>query len=1040
MKIKFLQATTLFIGLFFCSFNIAFSQDTKSVKGIIKDKASEGIPYANIQIKGSLAGAVADVDGNFSINLPNLNTTLVFSSLGYQTKEIEVKNTSFLDVKLEDQYSELNETVVVGYGTLQKSVITGAISSVKNKDFRDQPVTAVGNAIQGKLAGVNVVSPSGTPGAGLLFNIRGSFSPLYVVDGIPLISENNSILESSYDLSGAAVGKGQSVSSISDINPNDIESIEVLKDASAAAIYGARAANGVVLITTKRGNSERTEFGINQYTGIQERTRTIDFMSASEMKDLLKDGLNQDRLIYEKDKTAFDDIDGFNPAIFSTNLNDSIYNNDVNTVWLDEVLQRAPINNTEIYARGGNARTRFHISGNYFNQQGIVTNSGFKRLSTRFNFDHKVNEHFSLGNTLMLARSVNKRSFNDNTYSGIITNAIGASPWMPAYLEDGSYAEYDDYQATWLSDNPVKTINEVSAISTTNRVLGSIFGEYKFNKDLRFKTSWSIDYTDLTDNQYFSPLTYDAIEVRGRALYNSYKGLNWLSENILAYHKTFGEEHTFDLVAGTSVQEAQSRRLGFKGEQFTNIANLSEISNAGQITKRPASSGALGLVSYFGRLNYDFKNKLILSGSFRVDGSSRFAEGNRYASFGSTSLGYRIISSDDATSQKLITDLKARVSFGTTGDQEIGDFSQKNGYASGTYNGNASLIPFNLANPDLTWQKNTILNAGLDFELKKGRIVGAIEAFVSNKRGLLFASRVPGTTGFGSITSNAGTIQSKGVELTLNTTLINRGRFRWTVGSNASFIQNKYTELAEDNQIVSAYSDIAPTHIIQVGQPVGTFWGLKFDGVDPETGDATFIDKNDDGVIDNNDAQVIGRAFPKAFGGFNTNLTYKRFDFAMAAQFSIGNQVYNLIRPTYENLGWIDGGWDENYSITNFYANNSKNILSRWKKPGDVTDVPRASVLTQNYAEASSMYVEDASFLRIRTMNVGYNFKHVKGFFETARLYFQVQNPFVFTKYSGFDPEVSSTGGDRGAEQTAGVDYAAYPQARTYTLGANITF
>jgi TonB-dependent starch-binding outer membrane protein SusC len=1031
---------SILVFLFSITFCVTYAQDLKKITGQIVDKSSEPIPFANVQLKGSMIGTQTDVDGNFTFNLANFNSTLVFSSIGFQKKEILVNDTKFLKIMLEDDYSTLEEAVVVGYGSLQKSVITGAISSVKNKDIRDQPVSQIGNALQGKLAGVNVVSPSGTPGAGLLFNIRGSFNPLYVVDGIPLLSENTSGLESSYDLDGNAVGKGQSTSSISDINPNDIESVEILKDASAAAIYGARAANGVVLITTKRGNSDRTEFGINHYTGVQQPTRKIKFLSSAEMKDLLTDAVRQDKLIYEKDKTAFDDISGFNPDIFKAEF-DTTYSSDVNTVWLDQVLKNALVNNTEIFARGGSQRTRFMISGNLYSQDGIVLNSGFQRVSARLNLDHKVNDNFSIGNTLMLAKTNNRRSFNDNTYSGVITNALGASPWMPAYEDDEktTYAEYDQYQATWLSDNPVKSANEVKANSLTSRVLGSLFADYKFSPEIRFHSGWSIDYTDLVDNHFFSPLTNDAAQVNGRALYSNFKSLNWLAENYFTYNKTFSYDHTFDLILGNSLQESKSSRLSFKGENFPDIAGISQISAAGVVTKRPANYGALGLISYYGRLNYDYKKKLILAVSYRVDGSSRFAKGNRFANFGSASVGYRVISDIEPTSEALLTDLKVRASFGTTGDQEIGDFSQRNLFGTAVYNGQSALVPSVLANTDLTWQKNTTTNLGVDFELKKGRIAGAIEAFLSDKKQLLFNSRVPGTTGFSSVTSNAGAIRSKGLELTLNATLINQGRFRWAVGSNVSFIKSVYSELEEDNQIVSAYSDIAPTHIVQVGQPVGTFWGIKYTGVDADNGDATFDDLNEDGEINNDDAQVIGHAFPKFFGGINTTLNYKRFDLAISSQFSYGNQVYNLIRAAYDNGGWADDGWDENNKIVNFYANNSVNMKKRWQKSGDVTNVPRASYLTQNYIEASSMFIEDASFLKIRTINLGYNFKHTRGF-ETARLYVLVQNPFTFTKYSGFDPEVSSTGGSRGAEQTAGVDYAAYPQARTYTFGLNMTF
>jgi TonB-linked SusC/RagA family outer membrane protein len=1030
----------LFFPLLLLSFFLQGQENLNRVLGLVSDKSGDPIPYANIRLKNNIVAATTAVDGSFVINLASLDMTLIFSAVGYQEQEVEVAGNKFLNVILEDKYSELDEAVVVGYGSLQKSVITGAISSVKNKEFKDQPVTVIGNAIQGKLAGVNIVTPSGTPGAGMLFNIRGSFNPLYVVDGIPLLSENNSALETSYDLEGNSVGRGQSVTSIADINPNDIESIEVLKDASAAAIYGSRAANGVVLITTKRGTADRTEFGVNTYSGVQEVSKKIPFLSGTELRELLEDARQQDLAIYNKDNNAFNDIDGFNPAMLSdSSLTKFAESSDLNTVWLDEVMRRAPVRNVEVYARGGNNRTKFHISGNYFDQQGIVLNSGFTRSSARLNLDHRVSEHFSLGNTLSLSRSVNQRSFNDNTYTGVITNAIGASPFMPAYEDDGSYANYEDYEATWLSENPVKSAKEVKATTITNRVLGSIFADYRFNNALKFRTSWSIDYTDLTDNQFISPLMADVAEQSGKGFYNTFKAINWVGENYLSYRKAILEDHTFDVVLGTSMQSSTSARTRIAVQNFPKGSGLQNIGAAGQILNSNSYNGALGIVSYYGRFNYDYKNKLIVALSGRVDGSSRFPTGQQYAFFPSLSVGYRIVGLKPEDLEKVLTDLKFRMSYGVTGDQEIGDFRQKDLYGPSRYNGTSTLVPTVLANPILSWQENRIFNTGIDFELRKGRVAGAIEAFVSNKGNLLFDRRVAGTTGFPTVTSNAGKTRSMGAELTLYSTLVNLGKFRWTGNFNLTYMKTKYTELDEDDQIVSAYSDIAPTHIVKVGHPVGTFWGVKYTGVDPDTGDATFEDLNGDGEINNDDAQILGQAFPTLFGGLNTGFVLNKFDLNIASQFSYGNQIYNLIRATYDNGGWANGGFDENNNLTSIYANNSANMKKRWRKPGDVTDVPRASLLTQNYVEASSMYIEDGSFWRIRTINLGYTMKRVRKF-DSIRIFAQVQNPFIWTKYSGFDPEVSSTGADRGSEQTAGVDFAAYPQARTYTFGLNVVF
>lgn len=1022
----------------FSSLSLFAQQTFNKVTGIVTDKSGDPIPYVNIQLKNNIVAATTTLDGTFIINLASLDMTLIFSAVGYQTQEVELQGSKFLSVVLDDKYSELDQAIVVGYGSLQKSVITGAISSLKNKEFKDQPVSVIGSAMQGKMAGVNIVTPSGTPGAGLLFNVRGSFNPLYVVDGIPLLSENNSALETSYDLEGNAVGRGQSVTSIADINPNDIESIEVLKDASAAAIYGSRAANGVVLITTKRGTADRTEFGLNTYYGMQEVSRTIPFMSGTEMLELIEDARKQDLAIYNSDNNAFNDIPNFNPAIL-TNPLDNFKASSQNTNWLNEVLRKAPIRNVELYARGGNHRTKFHISGNYFDQDGIVINSGFKRMSARLNLDHKVSEHLSIGNTLSLSRSINRRSFNDNTYTGVITNALGASPFMPAYNEDGTYANYEDYQASWLSENPVKSAYEVKSTTNTNRVLGSIFADYRVNQALKFRSTWSIDYTDLTDNQFTSPLMANAAQVSGIGIFNTYKALNWVGENYGSYRKTILEDHTLDFVLGTSVQSSNSSRTRIGGQRYPLGSNLEGIGSAGQLLYATGTNGAMGIVSYYSRINYDYKNKLILALSGRYDGSSRFPKGQQYAFFPSASLGYRLIGIQPGDADKFFTDVKLRMSFGKTGDQEIGDFRQKNLYSTGRYNGDATLVPSVAANPVLTWQENTIFNTGVDFEIKKGRIAGALEAFVSNKSRLLFDKRAAGTTGYATVTANAGATQTKGLEFTLYSTLINQGKFRWNANFNITYMKNEYTKLDEDKQIVSAYSDIAPTHIVQVGQPVGTFWGVKYTGVNPQTGDATFEDINNDGVIDNNDAQIIGKAFPTLFGGLNTNIIYKKFDLSIASQFSFGNKVYNLIAAAYNNGGWSDEGWDENNMLTQIYANNSTKMKNRWRNPGDITDVPRASLLRQNYIEASSMFVEDASFWRIRTINLGYTLKQVRKF-DSIRIFAQVQNPFIWTKYSGFDPEVSSTGADRGSEQTAGVDYGAYPQARTYTIGFNVIF
>ena len=1013
-------------------------QQLFTLKGIVNDKTGDGIPYVNIQVKGSIVVANTDVNGNFSINLSSLKSQLIFSAIGFEKQEIDVAGRNFVTITLAESFTELEDVIVVGYGVQKKSVITGAISSIGNKDFKDQPVSNLASSIQGKLAGINVTSPSGTPGAGLLVSIRGTQNPLYVVDGIPLLSESNSGVSTSYDTEGNVTGNGQNVSSVADINPNDIESMEILKDASAASIYGARAANGVVLITTKRGVQGKTQFGVNHYSGMQELSREIPFMSSTEMVALIEDARAQDLILYNKDSKVFGD--DFDPAVLTTPLPAS-WKTAQNTNWLKEVTRTAPINNTEIYAKGGTEKTRFYMGAGYFDQKGIVIQSGFTRMNARINLDHKVSDRFSIGSNLSITRSKNQRSFNDDTYTGIITNAIGASPLMPAYEADGSYASFEDYQASWLSDNPVKSAKEIVAYTNSTRLLGSVFADYKLSSAWTARTVWSSDYTDLTDDQYFSPLTVDGQTANGRAIAAKYNNFTWLGENTLNYKKNILEDHNINLTLGYTLQESKSQRSAIAGNNFPNIPgkvyNTLAAANVTPIPVIPTTSW--GLVSYIARANYDFKNRFIASANIRVDGSSRFPVNNRYAAFPSMSLGYRLISSENA--RKVLTDLKLRGSYGITGDQEIGDFQNRTLWRSTRYNGIAGLTPRNIVDPNLRWQENTMINVGIDYELWKGRISGSLEAFQSTKNGLLSQDLVPGTTGFSTVTRNSGAVRNRGVEFSLMATPVSNGKFKWQSNFNITFLQNRVTKLSVDSQQVSAYNDLSPTHLLAVGLPVGSFWAVKYTGVDPQTGEAMYEDANGDGKIDASDSQVIGKAAPTFYGGFNNSLFYKNFDLNIVTQFSYGNSVYNIIRQTYNSLGWSDGSWDEDTKELNqVYANNSTSMNDRWKKPGDISNIPRASLVNPQIINNSSIFIEDASFFRIRTLALGYTFrpKSGNGFYDNMRVYAQVQNPFLFTKYTGFDPEVSSTGGNN--DRTAGIDYAAYPQARTYTFGINLNF
>ncbi len=1022
----------LFLLCAFCATTLLSFQASGqeiTVSGVITDGGNnEPLIGASILIKGTSRGTVTDVDGRFTLQVGSPDDILIVTYTGYSPVEIQVGARTEINIQMSGDVQTLSELIVVGYGVQKKSQVTGAISSIRNEEFKDQPVSNLASSVQGRVSGLNVITPSGTPGAGLIVSVRGSSNPLYVVDGVPMLSESNSALSTSFDTDRNVVGKGQNLSSISDINPNDIESIEILKDASAAAIYGARAANGVILITTKRGKEGKTNVNFNWYTGVQQAARKIDFLDSGQFVGLIEEARQNDLALYNADNSYFGD--DFDPAILTDPLENFDLSSGQNTVWLDEVLRSAPISNYEMSIQGGNDKTRFFTSAGFFDQQGVIIENYYRRFNYRLNLDHDVNDRLTIGSNISTAWSRNRRSFNDNTYTGTITNALGASPLMPVYNDDGSYAAFEDYQVSWLSDNPVKSAIEIKPLTTTYRLLGTVFGEYQLAGSLKFRTSFSADFTQLADNQFLSPLTADAEAVGGEALESSFRALTWLNENILTWQRTSGS-HNLTLLAGITAQRTESESSSVIGQGFPSGA-LRKVSSAANIIGATSTGTSFSLLSFIGRVNYGFKDRYLITASMRADGSSRFSKDNRYGYFPSVSLAWRISQEDFFNDNGFITDLKLRASYGVTGDQEIGDFQNITFFGPSRYDGGAGIILRNIADPNLSWQSNKVANFGIDFELKGGKFNGSIELFKSNKSDLLSEDIIPGTTGFATVTRNSGEVENRGLELNLNSTVVRKTNFKWNLNFNFTYVKNEIKSLSSDGVLLSAYNDLAPTHILQTGQPIGSFWGVKYLGVDPQTGDALFEDLDGNGVIDGDDSQIIGKALPDGFGGLTNAFSWKAFDLTVFLRYSFGNEVYNLIRPTYENLGYSNDG-----GLFSVYANNSTNVLNRWRQPGDQAEYPRASFINQNYYEGSTQFLENGSFLRVQNITLGYTFGNIT-WASKLRLYLEVQNAYVFSNYKGFDPEVSSTGGSD--DRTAGVDYGAYPQARTFLCGVNLNF
>jgi TonB-linked SusC/RagA family outer membrane protein len=1026
MKIIFLNTFAFFILAVL--FSPSLQAQSLEIKGKVTDTNQEPLIGATILVQGTEQGTITDINGNFQVKT-DPKATLIISYTGFSSKIILVGNQTVWNIMLEPEDLKLDEVVVIGYGSQRKSQITGAISSLKGKDIQDQPVSNLANSMQGRVAGLNVMSASGTPGAGLLVNVRGNNAPLYVVDGIPLLSESNSGLSTSFDLQGQNVGSGQTLSSISDINPNDIESIEVLKDASAAAIYGARAANGVILITTKRGKSGGQEASFNIYSGIQQIARPIKFMDSKEMVGLIEEARANDLAIFKEDPSYFGD--NFDPSVLTDPLDNFDLSSEVNTNWLNEVSRLAPINNYEFSFRAGNEKTKYFTSLGYFDQQGVIIENYYKRFNYRLNLDHEINSRFKLGITFNTTYSKNRRSFNDNTYTGIITNALGASPLMPAYEEDGSYAGFEDYQANWLSDNPVKSAKEIRAFTNGYRALGTLAGEYKFSNKLYFKSSLSADVNFNFDTQFKSPLTADAEAFGGASYEGNFRNVTWLNENTLHYSDT-RNGNTLSLLGGVTMQRTQIDRSSALGQGFPPGA-LERISSAANIINATSEGTSFALLSFLSRINYDVKNRFLFTFTSRADGSSRFSKNNRFGFFPSGAVAWRISKEPFFNGLKQVfSDFKIRMSAGLTGDQEIGDFQNITFYTASRYAGRSGYQLRNLADPDLTWQTNSMFNIGLDYEMADGKIGGSLEFFNSLKSNLLSEDLIPATTGFTSITRNGGEVQNVGLEFNINASLAKKEKFTWDVNFNATWIHNEIKSLNSDGVYLNAYDDLEATHILQIGHPVGSFLGLKYLGVDPETGDVQFEDFNEDGNIDYDDAQIIGKAMPDLYGGLTNVFKWKNLDFSIFSRFSLGNQVYNLIRGTTENLGWSNDG-----GLSSIYANNTLNVRDRWKKPGDEAEYGRASFINLNLGLNSSQMVENASFFRIQNINAGYSLPSPKKF-SSVRIYAEVQNLWILTSYKGFDPEVSSNGGL--ADRTAGVDYGAYPSARTFLMGLSLKF
>lgn len=1001
LKYKFFNQNSIAIGL-------AQVQQQVPIKGKVT-AADDGQPIAgaNVKIKGSIGGTITDMDGNFSIAAPE-GATLVFSSIGYLTVEKIVGSVTFLNITLEASNQGLNEVVVIGYGTQRKREITGSVSSIKVSDIKDLQVTSIDQALQGKAAGVQVTNNTGAPGSFVQIRIRGTNSisgsnePLYIVDGVPI---NNT-------LTGSFQAGNDQINGMAGLNPDDIETIDILKDASTASIYGARAANGVVLITTKRGKAGTNVVSFNLTSGVQQQNRRYDLLN-SEQYAIISNELRA-RLRPNSD------------AFFKTTPT-------TNTNWQDEVFQTGAFSNANLSMRGGSEKSTYAINGGVFDQKGTIINSRFRRYSVRSNMDVNLNAKLKVGTNIFFSRTINNRlrndggpnaqdAFNGNNRFGpnVLSSALVFNPAVKVFNADGTYA----LDTVAGNSNPVALAKEANLISRNLRIIGNVFGDYKITKDLKFRTNFGIDIRNENEDFFFPPSP--AAAGSGRASARSFNEDLYILENTLNYNKLFAQKHQLDFLAGFSIQES-NRRDG--------LAEASGLTNAqaqvvdGPLTKGSSNISSNGIISYITRGQYNYQQKYFFTLASRVDASSRFGSENKYAFFPSASAGWIVSDEKFLTDSKIINFFKIRGSYGVTGNQEIQNFGYLGRISlNAPYLGVSGANAINIENNNYGWESTTQANIGFDLSFLTNRATLSVDYYNKKTKNLILDIPLPLTTGFNDRPGNVGDLQNTGLELLLNTENI-KTKFKWNTSFNISFNKNKILKLVGGKDITQGsfgYSNIA-----REGEQLSFFLYQVEDKVDPATGVMLRKDINNDGVINDADRSIVGSPLPIHIGGLTNNFAYSGFDLSVFFQWSYGNKIYNQTREFIEGYG--DG-----------FANSTTSVLRRWRNPGDITNVPFVGPNNNATGYASARFLEDGSFLRLKNVSLGYTLK--SSFLKrinasSARIGLSAQNLLTFTNYTGFDPEVNAfTGTSQFNNIAQGFDNASFPQAKTLVMSLNVNF
>ena len=1022
----------------------------QQVKGVVSDSSGFTLPGVNIQEKGTTNGVSSDFDGNYSITVGN-NATLVFSYLGYKTREVVVSGKSILNVTLQEDSQVLDEIVVIGYGSQLKENISGSVSTVNTKALENIPQVGIDQLIQGRAAGVSVTQNSGQPGSSVSVRIRGvntitgSSEPLYIIDGVPISGDSNNVGTSGRSIADNGIGEGTGstgVSPLAALNPSDIESVNILKDASATAIYGSRGSNGVVIITTKKGKKGKSTLSYSTFIAVQRPTNIIDVL---------------DLPGYARLQNEIGEIYGLeqNLAYSYPNLLGS------GTNWQKEIFSDAIMQNHQISFSGGQENINYFLSAGFVDQEGTVIGSAFDRATVRANINADINDWIKVGASISASRTEEKLTLNGST-NGVIGLSLLNNPATAVYNPDGSFAgPVTDEEVAFGLRNPIAEALSIQNSLTRNRIFGNIYGEFKISENFSYRTEFGGDFGNNLSNRFQPTFSYGVID-RGTNLLNVRRENTdfWIIKNLLTYNQNFGEKHSFTALLGHEMQESKwGGVIAQDGDFVSNDVPTLGTGNANDFTDQ--YKGSTAILSYFGRLIYTLDNKYNITASVRADGSSKFAKGNKWGYFPSISGSWSLSKEDFMKDFNALQGIKLYGGYGEVGNQNIPNFAygaRLNTISTGTGTG----FEFaNFANKDLTWESSTQTNLGLEFRAFDSKLTTTIEVYNKVSKDFLYQLAVTdfitGGNSPGAITApyvNLGEMLNRGIDVTLGYASNPDKDLTWNSSLTLSHYKNEVKELLGNLTINGELSiDTSNQNITltQVGQPIGLFYGYQVEGLFRSLddingapvqfgrpfedalfattwlGDIKYKDVNGDGVVNSDDRTVIGNPHPDFTFGFQNSFSYKNFDLSIFMQGSYGNDVFNAIGRSLT-------------SGNRTYTNQAPSVLDYWSVENPNAGSPRLARNDTPNINISDRYIEDGSYLRIQNVTLGYNLPNdvlTKVGVSKVKIYGSIQNLHTFTNYSGYDPEVGAY------NQNAlllGVDNGRYPSPRTFTMGMNIDF